>query len=534
MSRDKNKKRSGIRVQWKIFFGLFLVAVVILLTLWSCHVFFINSFYQSVKTSELKNATGEVVRNLENENYEEIFDLIIMENDINIRIIKTDNFDDVYTGGDGFNSATTDIGHYELMRLYNLAKENGGEISQYYTYDKLKERVSTGVYNKASKGQIGVQFFPGKATPPGLFFKNPRYVDDYLYAQLVTLKNGLELMIVADVRVTPLDSVVVTLKSQLVVTSVIAFILTLMMSYFIARRISKPIVQLNASAKELASGNFDAEFSGRGYQEIEQLSDTLNYTAKELSRVDQFRRELLANVSHDLRTPLTMIVGYSEVMRDIPGENTPENVQVIIDEAKRLTEFVNNILDLSKLQSGIQTMKRERVSLTALLGDISIRYINLLRADGYSFTLESNEMVYISCDESKLLQAFLNLYDNAVNHTGEDKTVAVRQLVTGDTVRVEISDSGKGIALEELPYIWDRYYRADKNHKRSVVGSGIGLSIVKSIFEMHGVKYGVESVVNKGSTFWVEFPVLKDDDSDKADKKGEQGRGFFKIKKNKP
>ncbi len=499
--------------------------MIILVTLWSCQVLFINAFYQSVKTGELKEATDEVVRNLENDDYVEIFDRIIMQNDINIRIIDTSDFENVYAGGDGFISATHDIGYFELMRLYDLALENGGEISRYYTYDKEKEKLidhkpqihdeysskTAGEVENADKNknytgrQIGVQFYMGRHAAPALFFRNERYVDDFLYAKLVTLKDGTQLMVVADVQVTPLDSTVAILKAQLITTSVVALVLTLVLSYIVSRYISKPIEQLNVAAKKLARGDFDTEFSGRGYREIEQLSDTLNYTASELSKVDKFRRELLANVSHDLRTPLTMIEGYAEVMRDIPGENTPENVQVIIDETNRLTEFVNNILDLSKLQSGIQTINSERVNITTLLSDICTKYKNLTKKDGYSIAFVADDDVFVNCDWNQISRAFHNLLDNAVNHTGNDKTVTVKQINKGREVRIEITDTGAGIPADELPYIWDRYYRAEANHKRAVVGSGIGLSIVKSIFELHGAKYGVESISGKGSTFWVEF-----------------------------
>lgn len=508
---------------------MFSVAMTILVTLWSCQVLFINAFYRSVKTDELKTATNEIVSNLENENYHEIFDLIIMKNDINIRIVNTSDFENVYSGGDGFISATHDISYYEVMRLYNHAIENGGEVSRYYTYDKEKERIvrdkaatiaesdqayhSAGaeenIDNKSSdrRGRIGVEFFLGRAPDAGFFLKNNRYVNDYLYAKLVTLHNGTELMIISDVQVTPLDSTVEILKSQLITTSIIAFILTLVLSYIVSRYISKPIENLNTSAKKLAKGQFDTEFSAKGYREIEQLSDTLNYATKELSQVDKFRRELLANVSHDLRTPLTMIEGYAEVMRDIPGENTPENVQVIIDEAKRLTAFVNNILDLSKLQSGIQSLNIDTVNLTSMLSEISTRYENLMKSEGYSIEFTANDTVFIKCDENKISQAIHNLIDNAVNHTGDDKKIFIRQLVNENKVRVEIADTGLGIPKQELPYIWDRYYKASSGHKRAVTGSGIGLSIVKSIFELHNAKYGVESNVNNGSTFWVELDI---------------------------
>ena len=526
--------KSGMHIRWKIFFSLFFVSMLILLVLWSCQVLFISSFYQYVKTSELKSATDEVIANLDSDDSEAIFERIILQGDINVRIVNTSNLKSIYSGGDGRISATHDIGDFEVLRLYDLAKANGGEVSQYYTYDRENEDFLQGIHvtfrhtadseskqngnssedtngntdteTGATRKEIGVQFFSGR---PG-FFRNDRYVDDFLYAKLATLDDGTELMVISDVQVTPLDSTIAILKGQLEVTSVLALAISLIVSFVISRNISRPIVKLNDAALELARGKFDTEFSGKGYREIEELSDTLNYTAKELGKASAFQHELLANVSHDLRTPLTMIGGYAEVMRDIPGENTPENVQVIIDETKRLTAFVNNILDLTKLQSGFETLKCDTVCLTDMLESIRTRYFNLTKNDGYTVEIQADADAYVVCDEAKISQAFYNLMDNAVNHTGADKTVVIRQILTDKKVRIEIADSGEGIAPEELPYIWERYYRAKQTaHKRAVVGSGIGLSIVKSVFELHKLLYGVESEVGKGTTFWVEFDRVK-------------------------
>lgn len=537
MSRNKQKKPletgevlcKGIRIQWKIFTSLFLVAMLILLILWSCQVLLINSFYQYVKTGELKRVTGEVIESIHEADRETAFEHIVLQGDVNVRILNMSDFENVFSGGDGLLSATHDIGDFEILRLYDLAVKNGGEVSQYYTYDRESKAFMKGFSREAEREapnaserndtereadseaedsgrpEIGVQFFGVK---PMLFMHNARYVNDFLYAKLVTLDDGTEYMVISDVQVTPLDSTIKILKTQLEVTSIIALLFTLIISYVIARNISRPIVQLNASALELARGKFDTVFSGKGYREIEQLSDTLNYTASELGRVEKFRRELLANVSHDLRTPLTMIGGYAEMMRDIPGENTPENLQVIMDETHRLTEFVNDILDLSKLQSGMEHLELETVNLTELLESIRARYVSLTKNDEYHIELQAEEEVSVRCDENKISQALYNLMDNAVNHTGADKTVILRQKVSERSVRLEISDSGDGISPDELPYIWDRYYRAEGAHKRSVVGSGIGLSIVKSIFEAHKLLYGVESTAG-GTTFWVEFKRVK-------------------------
>lgn len=196
------------------------------------------------------------------------------------------------------------------------------------------------------------------------------------------------------------------------------------------------------------------------------------------------------------------------MMRDIPGENTPENLQVIIDETSRLTSLVSDILDLSKIQSGTQTLNLQNFNLTQSIRNILKRYSKLTEQDGYTINFISTADSYVNADEIKVSQVIYNLINNAINYTGDDKTVTVKQILKQGIVRIEISDSGPGIPPEMIPYIWDRYYKVDKTHKRSVVGTGIGLSIVKSIMDLHKTDYGVISDSGKGSTFWFELHMI--------------------------
>lgn len=269
------------------------------------------------------------------------------------------------------------------------------------------------------------------------------------------------------------------------------------------------MIRINDTAKEMAKGKFDVVFDEKDYKEIAELSTTLTQTAKELDKNENLRRELIANVSHDLRTPLTMIIAYAEVMRDLPGENTPENVQVVIDESKRLTNLVNDMLDISKLQAGVMEKNATEYNLTESIHAVLERYNKLKEQDGYVIDFEYQEEVFVEADEFKIFQVIYNLVNNAINYTGADKTVRVIQKVSDGKVRIEVSDSGEGIAKDALPYVWDRYYKVDKTHKRSVMGTGLGLSIVKNILELHQAEYGVESEVGEGSTFWFSLPVTE-------------------------
>lgn len=304
---------------------------------------------------------------------------------------------------------------------------------------------------------------------------------------------------------TPVNATVYTLKIELIFISIVMLILSILLALIISRQISKSMIRVNDSARELAKGKYDVVFEGKDYKEIAELSDTLNYMAKELERTEQFRRELIANVSHDLRTPLTMITAYSEAMRDLPGENSPENIQVVIDEAMHLTNLVNDMLDLSKLQAGVLVNNSKCYNLTEGIRLVLKRYNKLIEQDHYRIRFIYDRDAWVTADVFKMEQVLYNLINNAIHYTGEDKTVVVRQILTDGNVRIEIKDSGAGIAKEELPHIWERYYKIDKDHKRAVTGSGLGLSIVKHILELHQAAYGAESEIGHGSTFWFEF-----------------------------
>ena len=212
-------------------------------------------------------------------------------------------------------------------------------------------------------------------------------------------------------------------------------------------------------------------------------------------------------MSHDLRTPLTMISGYGEVMRDIPGENTAENVQIIIDETKRLTNLVNDMLDLSKLQAGAQEINSSSFNITEEIEHIIARYDKLLTNKDFTIQFQYDKPVFVKADIIKINQVIYNLINNAINYCGDDHKIYVRQLIEKDRVRIEVMDHGDGIEKEQLPYIWERYYKVDKTHVRSKIGSGLGLSIVKAILELHKAEYGVISKRGQGTTFWFKLPL---------------------------
>lgn len=464
-------RKPGIRMQVMLGFVVFTAVIVALL--WIFQITLLNTFYKAIKKNEIRTVANRVVTMLDEGAGTSDFFEITRSTNVSILISYKDgtnlSFSPVARGG-----VLESFGVWDCRRLFLEVKEAGGSV--------MEDNIVDSSGNAA----------------PGAADKDLSII----YAQTVTLSNGGEYLVLLSSSVVPVDSTVETLKVQLWCLTGVMILLSFVLALLIASRLSKPIERINDSAKHLAEGTYDIRFPENGAREVSELAATLNYAAQELSKVEDLRRELIANVSHDLRTPLTMISGYAEVMRDLPGENTPENVQVIVDEANRLTGLVNDMLDLSKLQAGAMTLSCAAFNLTEEIRGILRRYDKL--AD-YSFPFSCGCDVYVYADQLKISQVVYNLVNNAINYAGADKTVSLRQTVSDGVVRIEISDTGAGIPADKLPYIWDRYYKVDKEHRRAQVGTGLGLSIVKKILDMHGGRYGVMSEVGRGSTFWFEL-----------------------------
>ena len=321
--------------------------------------------------------------------------------------------------------------------------------------------------------------------------------------------SGNDVTILLSTILRPVGIMENVMSSQLWILFAIVIVMTAVLSYALNKIIANPIAKINAQANHLAAGNYAQDFDEtNGYSEVTELAGTLNHAAEELSKADKVRNELIANVSHDLRTPLTMIEGYAEVMRDLPGENTPENAQTILDETKRLDEMVQSLLDLSKLQGGMVPMDIKAHDYSAFVHEIADHYGHMIEKDGFILKTEIPEGITAEYDEKRIEQVLYNLLHNAVNYSAGSREIEIRvSLTDSKTVKTEIIDHGSGVKKEDLPHIWDRYYRVDKEHKRAVKGFGIGLSIVRSVLENHKAKYGVFSEYGKGSNFWFELPV---------------------------
>lgn len=457
--------------------------------LWLFQVQFLDRFYIMIKTNAVKEAASDINASFSISDYKAEIDEIAQRNDLCVSVLN-ENQKEIYTSNRRDPRCMIDkMKESEISSLYEEAVANGGSAERLISTDENRRTWEVGI---AAPG------LPGKEG-------KTKMLQNITYASVLKMTEDQSIVVLVNAEISPVDATVGTIRTQLVIITGILMLLALLLAFLMSRKIARPIIETNDSAKRLAKGEYEVQFTGKGYLEISELNDTLNYAAKELNKVRELQRELIANMSHDLRTPLTMISGYGEMMRDIPGENSPENVQIIIDETNRLTNLVNDILDLSKLQSGVQSLNIEAFNITMMIRQLIERYQRMLVSQDYKISFIYEEDIDIAGDEIKLNQVIYNLMNNAMTYCGDDKQVLVKQQRITDGVRIEISDHGPGIAEEELPYVWERYYKTKQHHIRASVGTGLGLSIVKNVLELHKARYGVISKVGEGTTFWIEL-----------------------------
>ena len=485
----KTKKSGGRRLmpmKGKVFLSLILFSAAVLLVMWVFQSLLFAPLYRSVRTAEVKKCAA-ALKKCDPDSLGGECERLGRKYNICVSVF------DVGPSGD------TRVA--EWHNVMNPVCFIHSYSSDSLVWDLYTEARDTGQAKKTVRVDVpGEGEFPGTDNGESMIFA-------YL-----TEHDGGETLIVLNTFVRPLSSTAATLRIITLIVTVFVIIAAAALSLILSRRLSQPIVGMSAGAGRLAAGDYGVKFEGGGYREADELADTLNLAAHEMGQTDRMRRDLIANVSHDLRTPLTVISGYSEIMRDIPGEMTAENIQTVIDETKTLSTLVNDMLESSKLSDGAVTLRPETFDMGEAASEAVRRYAAVYGPQGYSITAECDGGA-VCADRMRIGEALYNLLNNAVNYTGDDKKIFVRQTARNCRVRVEITDTGDGIPEEELPLIWDRYYKSKEFHRRTGAGTGLGLSIVKNILILHGAEFGVRSRKGEGSTFWFELPEATEDGS---------------------
>ncbi len=477
-------KKKSLRFKITLYLAVFTLGLVLLLTVFQ--TILLEPMYERNKYATVRKAGDEVVAAVKSGDYDNLTDTIwsvSAENDTCVRIIDTSGVDQV-TGNMG--CVLYRMNTREILEQYELARKNGNE------------------YMSSAQG-IGIPGGPAvdDHEPKGGEMKNltlTRIVDSDEGTSIIMVYAGLS----------PVNATVQTLRLQIIFIAGILLVSMFILAWIMNRTIAGPLMKINKAAKKLPEGTYECDPTTDRYREAEELNETLSQAAADIQKADQAKRDLIANVSHDLRTPLTMIKGYGEMMRDLPGEKTDENLDVIIKESERLKYLVDDLLDLSKLSDNVIELHPTVFSITDLIRRNVQKYNFYQMQNEFEFHVTCEDDMLVYADESRIEQVFNNFMTNAVNYSGTSRVIEIRAFRKDGNVRVEVEDHGEGIPPEKLNDIWDRFYKIDREHKRRTDSSGLGLNICQHLLKLHDAPYGVISEVGAGSTFWFELKEFSD------------------------
>lgn len=457
-------KTRSLRANLLIYFLIF--SAIILGFLYFFQIVFFNTYYKINQTNALEQTVNSIEKNIDKENADIIFNELSLNNEVCIQIVKDE----------------------ELIYYSDNYKHCAGKDNNALT-------VITNSFLNSDKKYLKVEFVNNRYNNKSLVYGKKLKNDIYVFAN-----SSLE----------PMDKSINLLKGQFLYVALTVLLLSFIISYYFSRRIADPILKINLSAKKLADKSSEAKFTCETEVfELKELAETLNNAAKELSKTEELRKEFLANVSHDLKTPLTMIEAYAASARDLNYNNKKKrerDLNIIIDEAERLNMLVNDILLLSKMENKTTNLNLEDINIRKEIETI-LEHFAIYKNDGYTFEFNEKEDYIITADKKGIERVIYNLINNAINYTGEDKKVKITFEKNQDILTINIIDTGKGIEEEDKKLVWNKYFRINKRHRRTTVGTGLGLSIVKEILEEHKFEYGIKSKLNKGSCFYFKCKI---------------------------
>ena len=472
--------RHGLRFRfWLIFF---LFAIGITLFIGALQTGLIRPYYRNSKIQSVKLVTSEIEKDLIKNNITDsnIEDALQQTVNNNACVVIFNNDGNVIYSADSIGAGCMFNSPYSQV------------IAELFDIDNIKTIINQEQYeyNENIMNPITNQ-------------------EMIIYGRLV--RGDLEnYYIFVNSALEPIDSVVSFFTRQYIAYTLIAIVIASLLALYIAKNVSNPIITMNEEAKKLAKADYSASFDGGNFTETNQLAASLNNANERLSKIDELRRDLLANVSHDIKTPITNIKAYAEMIRDISGDKPDKrekHLDVIIKETDYMDRLVKDLTEVSMIESGNLVLNKSNFNLTQKINEILDVLKPLLDESKISLEVNASEDVTIYADEVKIGQVIANYITNAIKFTPLNGKIIinVKEDEDRETIRFEVKDFGRGIPKSEQSTIWDRYHKSSSTFSRNQSSTGLGLSIVKGIADAHGAEIGVDSELNKGSTFYFEL-----------------------------
>lgn len=482
---EKKSRFDFNSIRFRLWGYFILFAVIILGLVWLLQIYFLDAFYENMKLREAEKSARILIQEFRSDGSLEDF-----TNKLNEVVRGTDTYVRVETG-DGTVLLTPDYQSYSQPYIYG--RETASlriklQNSEFSTYSE----ITTGADQRRT-----------------LAYACYLYQDEN-HGDRAVLSSSIVLYLFSPLF--PVESTVSILRTQLIYITAVALLLALSLAIYLATHLSKPIKRITESAAEMGKGNYGVQFKGESYSEVNELAETLTNASRELEKSDMYQKDLIANVSHDLKTPLTMIRSYAEMIRDLSGNNPEKREQhlgVILEEADHLNVLVDDMLTMSRMQQRRIELEMADFDISETIESLLPSYEILSEQEGYKISYKNPGSIMVNGDEGKIKQVLSNLINNAVKYCGTDKEIIINLKKSGRKVRCEVTDHGQGIAPDEISHVWERYYKSSTHHVRPTEGSGLGLSIVKEILSLHKANYGVNSKLGKGSTFWFEMDQVR-------------------------
>ena len=470
---------------------VFAFIAVLLIFIYLFQVVFLQDFYSESQKDNMVQISDSIVSKIGDNDLESFIVNQARNNNVCIRVISMQNNE--ISASSIVGCSLNSLDSTEIRDYAQQAIDNGGSFLDESTQSVIIKVGSFQSYVNNDNTDVIIND-----------------INNLTYTTVDGFDTDNPVIIMVNAQITPVNSTVDTLRSQFVFIALIAIIIAIVLAIALSNKFIKPLEVINNEAENLPSGNYDGTRVKASYEEAVSLNNTLVESSLMIQAADKAKTDLIGNVSHDLRTPLTMIAGYSEMMRDLPGENNKENAQIIIDESKRLSFLVSDLLDLSKLQDKNIKLYTTRVSIKELLTRVYKQYRGYCNSKGIELKLEIEKDMLVELDSKRINQVLYNFINNAINYGDKKKLkIVIKQTLTSKGCLVEVIDDGKGMEESKLKLIWDRYYKISEEHKRVSSGSGIGLAISKEILELHKFEYGAKSEINKGSKFYFLIPKME-------------------------
>ena len=468
----------------KLWIAITSLVLIILLITWIFQVGLLKRFYINERTSILAYEANKIASLMVQPQDQEIIRKKVLEeietftSSINARVLVFDN-----EGAEMF------------YNNYNIIGRRPSHINGQNTLIRniLKDEDIQSIIDE--KISIAIPKIPNRDS--FIIINEPVIKDNEKIANIVIFS-----------PIASIEEAILILKKQLSVISIFSLGIGTLLALSLSKYFIKPILNIIDVSKQISKGDYTAKVTHKSKDEIGTLGETVNDMAKQLDKIEQFRKELVSNISHELKTPITLIKVYAELIKeveDIHEEDKNQYLEVITEESDRLNNMIEDILYLSKMQAGYTSLVYQSVVLNEMISSIREKLSYFASNNNIEFNVETNNKnIFIYVDKDKMYQVFYNIIYNAIQHSYNKGKIIVKAFNIDSVIRIEIIDNGKGIPEDDLPYIWERFYKVDKSGKRNDSGTGLGMSIVKNILEAHHFKYGIESQLNKGTTVWIE------------------------------